>query len=62
MNLTLFPNETSIFESKYTSLEAIQLLKENTFEGTISSTAHKTNKIPYLGILSNTLHAYLKHR
>ena len=44
MNLNLFPNETSIFESKYTSLEITQHLKENTFEGTISSTAHKTNK------------------
>lgn len=45
MNLHLFPNETSIFESEYTSSQIIQLLKENTFEGTISSTAHKTNKM-----------------
>jgi len=45
MAFILFPNETSIFESEYTSSEIVQHLKENTLEGALSSTAHKTNKI-----------------
>lgn len=45
MFISLFPNETSIFQSELTSQQIVQLLKENTFEGTLSSTAHKTTKM-----------------
>lgn len=45
MSISLFPNETSIFQSELTSQQIIQLLKENTFEETLSSTAHKTTKM-----------------
>jgi hypothetical protein len=52
MNFNLFPNETSLFESGFTTDQVVKLLKENSFEGSISSTAHSTDK-RFIGTLSN---------
>jgi hypothetical protein len=52
MNFNLFPNDTSLFESEFTTDQVVKLLKENSFEGSISSTAHSTDK-RFIGTLSN---------
>ena len=52
MAFTLFPTKTSVFQSELTNEQLIQVLKENTFEGILSSTAHQTNK-KFIGEIDN---------
>ena len=48
MRINIFPNETSSFKSELKSEEIHQILKENHYEGILSSTSHNTNK-KYIG-------------
>ncbi|MCC9063498.1 hypothetical protein [Flavobacterium piscisymbiosum] len=52
MAFTLFLNKTSVFQSELPYEQLIQVLKENTFEGILSSTAHQTNK-KFIGEIDN---------
>ncbi|OYU96916.1 MAG: hypothetical protein CFE21_01110 [Bacteroidetes bacterium B1(2017)] len=44
MKFSLFPKETSLYESEFDILELIEILKENTLNGMLSSTNYQTNK------------------
>lgn len=45
MKYNIFPNETSKFKSEFELEEIKEILKENTFNGSLSSTAHTTEKM-----------------
>ena len=44
MNFNIFPKETSSYISEFDSVKLIETLKENTLNGSLSSTAYVTNK------------------
>jgi hypothetical protein len=44
MSFTIFPYQTSHYQSEWEPDKLIAILKENTFEGSLSSTAHQTSK------------------
>lgn len=44
MKYNIFPKETSTYKSEFDSVKLIETLKENTLNGSLSSTAYQTNK------------------
>ena len=44
MNFTFFPVNTSRYQSEFDAVKINQILEENTLKGSLSSTAHHTNK------------------
>lgn len=44
MNFNIFPKETSSYKSEFDSDKLIEILKENTLNGSLSSTANQTQK------------------
>ena len=53
MSFTIFPYQTSQYQSEWEPDKLLAILKENTFEGSLSSTAHQTGK-PFIGEVEGT--------